>query len=176
GNPFSNALFGVYNSYTQASAKPSQDYLYHDVSWFLQDSWKISPRLTLDLGVRFSWYQPVYNAVGPATFFNPTLFDATKAPRIYRPVCVGASTCASGAANPPFVFQPSLNFGFLKDITPGGGGLLGPSAISGVNKNSDFPTIYSFSIGVQRTIGAGTVVDVSYVGSQSRSLARKTNL
>ncbi len=272
GYSFANAALGVYNSYTQASAKPLGDYLYHDVSWYAQDTWKIHRRVTLDLGIRFSWYQPVYNSVGPGSFFVPSLFDASKAPRLYRPVCVGASTCAAGAAtyraidpsttgapsltntqpgyyvgklvansgsltdglalvsdgfpkggietrpilpqprlgfawdvtgnqqtvvrggfgitfdryqsgitgfgatNPPYVFNPTLQFGYLKDITPGGGGLLSPSAITGVEKQSDFPTIYSYSIGVQRNLGVGTVVDVSYVGSQSRHLARRSNL
>jgi class 3 adenylate cyclase len=48
-----NALLGVYSSYTQASAKPHQDYRYQDVSWYVQDTWKIHRRLTLDLGTRF---------------------------------------------------------------------------------------------------------------------------
>lgn len=272
GNPFSNALLGVYNSYTQASAKPHADYLYHDISWYVQDTWKIHPRLTLDLGIRFSWFQPVYNREGDGSFFNPSAFDPAKAPRIYRPVCVGAATCASGAAtyraidpavsgpatlsntqssvfvgklvpnsgdlsdglllaskgypkggidaplilpqprlgfawdvtgrhntvvrggfgitfdryqsgitgfgatNPPFVLNPTLFFGYLQDITSGGSGALSPLAVTGVNRDSKFPTVYSYSIGVQRNIGAGTVVDVSYVGSQSRHLARRSNL
>src|SRR5947208_8620971 len=68
GNPFANALPGVYNSYTQASTKPNQDYFYHDISWYAQDTWKISRRLTLDLGVRFSWFQPVYNRAVDASY------------------------------------------------------------------------------------------------------------
>jgi outer membrane receptor protein involved in Fe transport len=98
GYPFSNALLGVYTSYTQANTKINGNSLYHDLSWFVQDTWKILPRLTLDLGVRFSWYQPVYNSVGDASWFDPTKFDPAKAQRIYRPICVGAATCASGAA------------------------------------------------------------------------------
>ena len=272
GYPFSNAMLGVYNSYTQASTKINQNNLYHDVSWYLQDTWKVSPRLTLDLGVRFSWYQPVFNSKGDGSFFNPDLFDASKGQRLYRPVCVGAATCTSGAAsyravdpavagaptmantrpaffvgklvpgagsdtnglalasggypkggietrailpqprlgfawdvtgshrtivrggfgvtydryqsgitgfgatNPPFVLNPTLQFGYLQDIQPGGGGILSPVAITGVNKKSDYPTIYSYSVGVQRNLGAGTVVDVSYVGSKSRKLVRRSNL
>jgi hypothetical protein len=272
GHPFANALLGVYNSYTQANAKPYQNYLYHDLSWYLQDSWKVTPRLTLDLGVRFSWYQPVFNSAGDSSYFTPDAFDPAKALRLYRPVCVGAATCAAGAAtyravdpaistaptlsntqpgfyvgklvpdsgnftnglvlastgypkggiearkilpqprvgfawdlfgkhktvvrggfgitydryqsgitgfgatNPPFVLNPTLQFGYLQDIQPGGGGILSPSAITGVNKNSAFPTIYSYSIGVQQDIGASTVIDVSYVGSKSRNLARRVNL
>jgi hypothetical protein len=272
GNPFSNTLLGVYFTYTQANAKPHGNYLYHDVSWYVQDTWKIHPRVTLDLGVRFSWYQPVYNAAGDGSFFDPSLFDPAKAPRIYRPVCVGAATCASGATtyraidpsvsgapsltntlpsfyvgklvpgsgdfsdglklasqgypkggidaprilyqprlglawdvtgshktvvrggfgttydryqsgitgfgatNPPFVLNPTLSNGYLQDITSGGTGALSPLALTGVVRDSKFPTIYSYSIGVQRNLGVGTVLDVSYVGSRSTHLARRTNL
>ena len=271
GNPFSNALLGVYNSYTQASAKTHQNYLYHDVSWYAQDTWKVHRRLTLDLGMRFSWYQPVYNSGGPESFFNPSLFDPSKAPRIYRPVCVGAATCASGAAtyraldpatagaptldntlpsfyvgklvpnsgnftdglalttsgypkggvhaptilpqprlglawdvtgnqktvvrggfgitydrpesftsfaanNPPYVFNPTLSNGYLQDITPGGAGALSPLSVNGVAEKITFPGVYSYSLGVQRNLGAGTVIDASYVGSQSRHNPRRTNL
>jgi hypothetical protein len=272
GYPFSNALLGVYTNYSQASTKINQNNLYHDVSWFVQDSWKAAPGLTLDLGLRMSWYQPVYNTAGDASFFDAALFKAADAQRIYRPVCVGAATCSSGAAtyraidpaetgtptlantlqglfvgklipdsgnpinglglvsggypsggldaplilwqprlgfawdvtgshstivrggfgvaydryqsditgnapsNPPFVQNPTLQFGFLQDIRPGSGGALSPSAIRTVERESDFPTIYSFSLGVQRNIGAGTVLDVSYVGSKSRKLSRRTNL
>ena len=48
--------------------------------------------------MRFSHYNPYVNLVGPESYFDPSLFDPSKAMRIYRPVCVGASTCNSGAA------------------------------------------------------------------------------
>ena len=99
GNPFANALIGVYNSYTQQSAKVSASYLYHEVSFYLQDTWRLTQRLTLDLGVRFSWYQPVFNADGPEAYFDPSQYNSAQAPRLYRPVCVGASTCASSSAS-----------------------------------------------------------------------------
>ncbi|GAC1701414.1 MAG: hypothetical protein NVS9B4_04630 [Candidatus Acidiferrum sp.] len=271
GNPFANALLGIYNSYSQQSSKPFQNYLYHDVSWYGQDTWKILPRLTLDLGMRFSYYQPAYDAGQSAAFFDPAFFDPKQAPAIYRPVCVGATTCSSGksnyraqdptnpaaptlantqpgyqvgrlvpgtgnlsnglvttpaaknypvsglsvpailyqprlgfawdvtgshntvvrggfgitadrpetisfaSTNPPIVLGPSLNFGRLQDITPGAG-TLAPPQVSGYTRNSHFPMVYSYSIGVQRNIGAGTVLDVSYVGSQSRHNMRRFNL
>ncbi|HKQ75470.1 MAG TPA: TonB-dependent receptor, partial [Blastocatellia bacterium] len=272
GHPFANALLGVYNSYTQASAKVKQSYFYQDISFFAQDTWKITPRLTLDLGMRFSYYEPYHNVVGPESFFNPSLLDPAKAPRIYRPVCVGAATCAagqtayraldpattgaptlantqpgflvgklvpnsgdatnglgqtttgypgggldkkgllpqprlgfswdlfgngktvvrggfgvaydryrsdvngSGATNSPFVIQPALNFGFLSDIQSGAGGALSPSAIFGVDREGDWGAIYSYSIGVQRELFRDTVIDVAYVGMQSRHLPRTSNL
>jgi hypothetical protein len=272
GNPFSNALLGVYNSYDQASGKPLQNYLYRDVSWYAQDTWKVNRHLTLDLGMRFSWFQPVYNTNGDGAYFNPADFDPAQAERLYRPVCVGASTCSSGgatyravdpaqtgtptlantqpgyyvgklvpnvgsisngmelvsqgypsggvltrvilpqprlgfaydvtgshktvvrggfgiaidryesgvtgfgASNAPLVLQPTLQYGYLQNIQPGGGGILSPLSVTGVTENISYPHIYSYSVGVQRELGAGMVIDVSWVGSKSRDLPRKTNL
>jgi hypothetical protein len=271
GNPFANALLGYYNSYTQQSAKPNQDYLYHDISWYAQDTWKILPNLTLDLGMRFSYYQPTYNDNAPSAFFDPAFFSSGQTPALYRPACVGAATCSPGqatyraqdptmpgpptlantqpgfdvgrlvpgtgsltnglvqtttnksypvsgvstpvllyqprlgfawdmtgrhnsvvrggfgitadrpesltfgATNPPFVLQPTLNFGRLQDIAPGGG-TLSPLTVSGFNRNSKFPEIYSYSLGVQQNVGAGTVFDLAYVGSLSRHNPRRFNL
>jgi outer membrane receptor protein involved in Fe transport len=272
GYGFANALLGVYNSYSQANGKPYQNYLYHDVSVYAQDTWKVNKRLTLDLGVRFSWYQPVHNTAGDGAYFDPAAYDPAKAARLYRPVCVGASTCSLGAAtyraidptvsatptlantmpgyyagklvsgagsltdgmvlvsggypsggvntqailpqprlgfaydvtgshktvirggfgisidryqsgdtgfgasNPPLVLTSALQYGYLSDIQPGGGGILSPLAINAVTKNIDFPHMYSYSIGVQRNLGAGTVIDVSYVGMKTRHNPRRTNL
>jgi hypothetical protein len=81
-----------------------------------------------------------------------------------------------GASNPPIVLQPSLQYGYLQDIQPGGGGILSPLSVTAVTKNMSFPHIYSYSIGVQRNIGLGTMIDISYVGSKSRDLPRKDNL
>jgi hypothetical protein len=272
GDPFANALLGVYNSYAQWSTKVYQNYLYHDVSGYAQDTWKVNKHLTLDLGIRFSWFQPVHDTSGDAAYFDPAAYDPTKATRLYRPICVGASTCSLGAAtyraidpattgaatlqntqpgyyvgklvsgvgsitdgmvlvsngypdggvitrkilpqprlgfaydltgshktvirggfgisidryesgitgfgasNPPIVLQPSLQYGYLQDIQPGGGGILSPLTVTAVTKNMSFPHVYSYSIGVQRNIGLGTVIDISYVGSKSRDLPRKDNL
>ena len=97
--PFSNALLGVYNSYTQASTKVIQSYFYQDISGYIQDTWKITPRLTLDLGMRFSYYEPYHNIVGPGELLQPQSVRSRPRPRAsYRPVCVGAATCAAGQA------------------------------------------------------------------------------
>ena len=82
-------------SYTQANTKVNQSYFYQDISWYFQDTWKITPRVTLDFGMRFSYYEP-FHKFGAGELLQPQLFDPAKATRLYRPICVGASTCSAG--------------------------------------------------------------------------------
>ncbi len=270
GYPFANALLGVYSSYTQASSKPVASYYYYDLSGYIQDTWKATSRLTLDLGLRLSHFEPYYNSIGDGAYFDPSLYDPSKAPRLFRPVCValpctgnnlramdpgvtGAPTTAntlgsffigklvpnsgdltngmgltadgylrggiegqavlpqprlgfawdvsgqgrtvvrggfgvsfdryqsgvgvgSGATNQPFVFNPTLTNGYLQDLASSSGGALAPQSVQGVDPKGKWPAIYSYSAGVQREIGRGIILDVAYVGSQSRHNPRRVNL
>jgi len=270
GYPFANALLGVYTGYTQASSKPVASYYYYDLSGYAQDTWKAKRNLTLDLGFRLSHYEPYYNSIGDGAYFDPSLYSASKAPRLYRPACValpctgnnlraidpaitapptaantlgsffvgklvtgtgdltngmgltadgyfrgglkgqavlpqprlGASWdvmgdhrtvvrggfgvtfdryqsgagVGSGATNQPFVFNPTLINGYLQDIVPGGQGALAPQSVQGVDPDGKWPTVYSYSGGFQREIWKDMVVDVAYVGSQSRHNTRRVNL
>ncbi|MEP6903503.1 MAG: carboxypeptidase regulatory-like domain-containing protein, partial [Actinomycetota bacterium] len=119
GYGFANAALGVYNSYTQANAKIQQSYFYTDLSFYAQDNWKVNSRLTLDLGIRFSYYAPYVNILGPESFFNPSLFDPSRAMRLYRPVCVGASTCNSGAATYRAIDPTTVGTPTLANTLPG---------------------------------------------------------
>ena len=82
---FSNALLGVYNTFQQASAYINGQYRYWNIEGFVQDTWKITPRLTLDYGMRGAWYQPQFDSSLQASTFIPSLWSAANAPRLYRP-------------------------------------------------------------------------------------------
>ena len=279
GDPFANAVLGVYDAYSQATQQVHQNYLYHDVSGYAEDTWKVSNNLTLDLGVRISWYQPTYDKGEPNAIFNPADYSAAMAPQIYYPVCVGAVTCTSGqstyraiplaedssaatvsaaaatatlvntqpgydvgrlvpgtgsltnglvqtpatlgypvsglntpavivqprigyawdagghhntvvrggfgifpdryktescgATNPPFITTPNFNNGYLQTLNSGVGALSPFTGVCGFGEAAKFPTVYNYNTGVQKNIGAGTVIDVSYVGMISRHLLRQ---
>ncbi|MEW6127371.1 MAG: carboxypeptidase regulatory-like domain-containing protein [Acidobacteriota bacterium] len=95
---FSNAITGVYSNYTQASSGTTGRYKYFNLEWYAQDNWKISRRLTLDYGMRFSWLPPARDANLLASNFVPSKYDPAAAPRLYVPVCInGARTCSGGS-------------------------------------------------------------------------------
>ncbi len=98
GHPYANALLGNYNSYTQASNFLKGLYRYWNIEAYAQDNWKVNRKLTLDYGMRVSWYEPQYDRLLQTGSFNPTQYDPAKAVRLYNPVCINAaSTCAGGA-------------------------------------------------------------------------------
>ncbi|HEY6402201.1 MAG TPA: carboxypeptidase regulatory-like domain-containing protein, partial [Blastocatellia bacterium] len=86
GHPFANALLGVYNSYTQANAFPKGLYRYWNVEGYIQDNWKVTRRLTLDYGLRISWYEPQYDRLLQTGASNPSEYAPSQAPRLYAPV------------------------------------------------------------------------------------------
>src|SRR5207248_3255305 len=63
----------------------------------------------------------------------------------------------------------------ISQLTPGVGSIF-PANISAYDLTSTTPTTYNFSMGVQRDIGRGTILDVKYVGAQSRHLGGRRNL
>jgi hypothetical protein len=113
GYPFANALIGNYYQYQQASTKLRNDFVYNNIEGYLQDTWKARPRLTLDFGLRLSYYQPMYDVEGQFANFDPSRFTAAQTVRLYSPVCInGALTCMSGAnrraVDPAALAQPGF--------------------------------------------------------------------
>src|SRR4029077_12491474 len=56
GNSFADFLEGNIKSFQQDSAQAKYYNRYTTVEPYLQDDWKVTPKLTLNLGVRFSLF------------------------------------------------------------------------------------------------------------------------
>jgi hypothetical protein len=98
GFPFANAALGVFNSYAQTTRWAEGKYLAKNHEWFIQDNWKLTPRLTLDYGVRFVHQKPQYDGYSNNSTFLPGLWDSTRAPRVYVAACkvpVTSSNCSA---------------------------------------------------------------------------------
>ena len=73
----------------------------------------MSRKLTLDYGLRVSWYQPQYDALLQTGAFNPSEYDPARAPRLYFPVCLGNAAPCAGGANRRAVDPALLVSGFV---------------------------------------------------------------
>jgi hypothetical protein len=112
GHPYANALLGYFDTLSEPQKSIFQgQYRNTNVEWYLQDNWKLSPKLTLDYGLRFYWIQPQYDARKQAAYFNPELWDPSKAVRLYRPA--GGDGKVTGAYDPqnPSVILPTYLVG-----------------------------------------------------------------
>ena len=76
---------------------------------------------------------------------------------------------------PPNVITATANFTTIKDLlaTPLS---VSPTGVFGIQRDYDPPTVYNFSLGVQRDIGFNTVLDVAYVGSLARHLLHRRSI
>jgi hypothetical protein len=89
GYAYSNGMLGVFSSYTEASDTAYRQYRLGNVEWFLQDNWKVSRKLTLDLGMRFYWIPPIHDVENKLAGFDPARYDPAQAVRLIEPAIVG---------------------------------------------------------------------------------------
>jgi Carboxypeptidase regulatory-like domain/TonB-dependent Receptor Plug Domain len=74
GNAFADLLLGDVGTFTQEGAALKMHEQYHIYETFLQDDWHISRRLTLNLGLRFSFYGTYSEKNKLAWNFDPALY------------------------------------------------------------------------------------------------------
>ena len=258
GYAYSNALLGVFRSYQESNTRVATNGRGNELDWFIQDSWKVSRTLTLDLGMRFGWYTPYTDAFNQASAFEPNLYNPAQAPRLYYPTLVngvrmgidkatgqtvpalliGAFVPNSGntangmlqegspgaprglmnhqgimpaprvgfawdvfgdgktavrggfgivhnerervllldvAQTPPIQYTPIVYYSNFSTLLQNSG-YLSPSSTAGLSLSGKVPSVYNFSLGVQRSLGFKTVLDVSYVGALGRHLLQERNL
>ncbi len=82
GSPFASALVGAFNSFSQSSARPTGYFRYNQLEFYAQDTWQLSPRFTLDYGVRFVYIPPQYDAKNQIALFSPSAYNAATAVNI----------------------------------------------------------------------------------------------
>jgi hypothetical protein len=259
GYGFANALLGVYQSFNQAQHHINGLYRYWNIEEYVQDTWKVTPRLTLDYGLRAAWYQPQYDAGMQASSFELSQWNPAQAPRLYMPavnpanntrsaydsvaktylpvnfigliipgsgsttngIC-SAGTCVNkyltddrglqwgprfGVAwditgkqdfvirtgggiyydriqgnrtfdtvtNPPEAFSVTTQYGYAQQLNPATAVLSPPTAVE-VDPTGKVPTTYSYQFSVQKRLPWSMILDVAYVGSQSRHQQDNRNL
>jgi hypothetical protein len=85
---------------------------------------------------------------------------------------VNANGMDAMARNPPAQNTPSIFYGTMDTLLAAGAqGAFSnrPSGVFGIQRDAPTPVSYNYSVGVQRELGWGTVLDVTYAGFQMRN-------
>jgi hypothetical protein len=120
GDPFISQLLGLAGSYSQPQSMAIRHYVNQTTSGYINDNWKVSPRLSLQLGLRYDALPHAWERNNALENFDPSTY-------ITSPVTW--STTTSGAIDPTSAgLQTPAGFGgatyYLNGmVTPGTAGV-----------------------------------------------------
>jgi len=161
-------LMGRNQAYTEQSTVPNPDELWHQWSLWAQDSWKATPKVTVNAGLRADHEGQWYDKLGGTQVWDPALYNNTA----NAPANTGlvwnktlSSIPSSGFASQLFLYDPRVGiaydvFGTGKTVVRGGFGTYryqisnndGGTAMSGplgaftFNSNSQNNGFYGYSV------------------------------
>ena len=72
-------MLGNYATYTEATTDTYGFFRLWQTAAFIDDTWRILPKLSLNLGVRYEWITPWQSQQNNLASFYPTLYDPTQA-------------------------------------------------------------------------------------------------
>jgi len=148
GFGYANAALGTFTQYLQQQKFVEGSMIYNNTEFYLQDNWKMTNRLTMDYGMRFTRQQPQHDQFQQMSNFFPEQWSMAAAPVLYVPGCNNnAVTCTGNALNArdprtgqiltiPGVANTSAAIG---TIVPGSGNLL-----NGIRQAGDGISEYSY--------------------------------
>jgi hypothetical protein len=84
-HPFATALLGNFSRYNEINKRAIARLRDNIAEWYVQDNWRVSRRLTLDVGLRFYHFPPARDLNRNLAVFSPSRFQPSKAPQLYAP-------------------------------------------------------------------------------------------
>ncbi|HTM39230.1 MAG TPA: carboxypeptidase-like regulatory domain-containing protein [Terriglobales bacterium] len=88
GDSYADEVLGIASHYDEATKNRINDIAYNTYDFFVQDDWKLTKRLTVNYGLRFSHVQPWYDRLG----FGFAVFDMNDYTAGGGASCTGAPT------------------------------------------------------------------------------------
>jgi len=119
GSGAADYLLGLHDGYSQDSLKPHYTAHYRQTEYYVQDDWKVTPRLTINAGVRFFYYSPDWltGSFSQTTNFNLATFNPAVAPGVEAD-----GSFLTNAAGVPITSAgtvANLDNGLVSNTTPG---------------------------------------------------------
>ncbi|MFN7921335.1 MAG: carboxypeptidase regulatory-like domain-containing protein [Bryobacteraceae bacterium] len=97
---FSNAALGVFNSYTESNARYGSNMRQTMSEWFAQDSFKVTRRLNLDYGIRWTYATQMYPRYdGQQSVFIRESYKPGQSPTLYTSVTQNGTRFAQNPLN-----------------------------------------------------------------------------
>jgi hypothetical protein len=97
-DPFANFLLGQADSYSQPSKDTIPDLHYTNFETYVQDDWRLTPRLTVNLGIRYSYFPSPTDSKNTLVNFDPQKYISANAPIIVTSPAAPNGQFASGNA------------------------------------------------------------------------------
>jgi hypothetical protein len=94
---YANAALGVFGQYLQQSRLIEGSMIYNNTEFYVQDNWKMTSRLTLDYGLRFTHQGMQSDQFGQMSNFFTDKWNPAAAPALYVPGCSNGAVTCSGA-------------------------------------------------------------------------------
>lgn len=82
GYDLADAALGNYYTYAEVGARDETPYRANLYEVFAQDAWKVTPKLHVDYGVRYSSIHPYYSLYNNAGSFDPAFYNSTTAIKV----------------------------------------------------------------------------------------------
>jgi Carboxypeptidase regulatory-like domain/TonB-dependent Receptor Plug Domain/TonB dependent receptor len=82
GNVVADALLGNFQNYNEGAQDQEWRARFWQHEFYAQDNWRVTKKLTLDLGLRYNIIFPLYSALNNFSTFDPARFDPAKAPQV----------------------------------------------------------------------------------------------
>lgn len=132
---YANALLGNFQSYTEATNRAVPNVHFTQVEGYVQDSFRVTKRLTLDYGMRFVGGAPVTDDSNTVSDFYSQFYDPSQASRLYYPAKVGGRSVAIDPVTDATTYSA-----FVGQLVPGSGNPVNGMKVNGLTGKGDFYT------------------------------------
>jgi hypothetical protein len=116
GLAFADFLTGRADTYTEDERDVTVNLRFGRREFFVQDTWRFRPNITIDLGVRYQFFVPVTDVNNVLTSFDPALYNRANAPTCTTAACTALIRGTGDALNG--IARAGVNSRFGNKIYP----------------------------------------------------------